>query len=85
MGRKVNISVQGRTEGGETRWFGPGDEVPAEFADSITNPDVWEDADEVPARSDNKAAWVDYAVAKGADREEAEASTKDDLVEQYGE
>jgi hypothetical protein len=37
-----------------------------------------------PAKSDNKAAWVDYAVAKGADREKSEAMKKADLVEQYG-
>lgn len=37
-----------------------------------------------PAKSDNKAAWVDYAVAQGADRGEAEGMTKVQLVEQYG-
>lgn len=43
-----------------------------------------EAADEAPSKSDNKAAWVDYAVTQGADRDEAEASTKAELVEQYG-
>lgn len=37
-----------------------------------------------PATSDRKADWVDWAVAQGADRDEAEAATKADLVEQYG-
>jgi hypothetical protein len=37
-----------------------------------------------PTQADNKATWVDYAVSKGADRDEAEASTKADLVERYG-
>ena len=37
-----------------------------------------------PAQADNKAAWVDWAVAQGADREDAEASTKADLIELYG-
>jgi hypothetical protein len=39
---------------------------------------------EVPAQSAKKADWVDYAVSQGADRDEADASTKDDLVQQYG-
>lgn len=37
-----------------------------------------------PARAARKADWVAYAVAQGADRTEAEASTKDDLVTAYG-
>lgn len=37
----------------------------------------------VPAKSATKAEWVDYAVSQGADREEAEASTKDALIETY--
>lgn len=40
---------------------------------------------EMPARSASKAAWVDYAVAKGADRTEAEALKRDELVDRYGE
>lgn len=40
--------------------------------------------DDRPAVNDRKAAWVDYAVAQGADRDDAEALTKDDLVDQYG-
>lgn len=39
---------------------------------------------EVPAKSDTKAAWVDYAVSQGAERDDAEASTKADLVDRYG-
>lgn len=37
-----------------------------------------------PAKTDNKAAWVDWAVVQGADRAEAEKSTKDDLITAYG-
>ena len=37
-----------------------------------------------PAQADNKAAWVDWAVRHGIDREEAEASTKAELIELYG-
>lgn len=37
-----------------------------------------------PAKSDNKAAWVDYAVTQGAERSEAEALTKAELTDRYG-
>lgn len=36
-----------------------------------------------PSKANNKAAWVDYAVEQGAERDEAEAMTKADLVERY--
>lgn len=39
---------------------------------------------ETPPRAANKAAWVDFAVSQGADRAEAEAMPKDDLVATYG-
>lgn len=37
-----------------------------------------------PTPSDVKAAWVDYAVARGESREEAEAMTKADLIDVFG-
>ena len=37
-----------------------------------------------PAKSAGKGQWVEFAVSQGADREEAEAQTKDQLIEQYG-
>ena len=37
-----------------------------------------------PSQADPKAAWVDYAVDQGADRETAESSTKQELISQYG-
>lgn len=39
---------------------------------------------EVPSRSDNKAAWVEYAVAQGTDQDEAKAMTKAALVDRFG-
>lgn len=36
--------------------------------------------DDRPAKSASKADWVEHAVAQGADREAADAATKDDLV-----
>ena len=41
-------------------------------------------AGEVPARSAAKPVWVDFAVARGKDRDVAEAMTKDQLVEEFG-
>lgn len=38
-----------------------------------------------PARSASKAEWVAYAVASGADQNDAEKLTKDELITQYGE
>lgn len=37
-----------------------------------------------PKQNDRKAAWVDYAVARGFDRGDADAMTKADLVEVLG-
>lgn len=41
-------------------------------------------ATDKPAASDRKTDWVDWAVTQGADRDDAEAATKADLVEKYG-
>lgn len=38
----------------------------------------------IPTKSANKDVWVAYAVTKGATQEEAEASTKEDLIAAYG-
>lgn len=40
--------------------------------------------DKAPAKSAAKGEWVDYAEKKGANREEAEGMTKEELVEKYG-
>lgn len=37
-----------------------------------------------PSRSGSKADWVEFAVAAGADREEAEAMTRDELIDEFG-
>lgn len=39
---------------------------------------------QLPARSASKTTWVDFAVAHGVDRSEAEAKTRDELADQYG-
>lgn len=38
-----------------------------------------------PKESDAKPAWVDYAVSRGMDADEANAYTKNDLIEHYKE
>jgi hypothetical protein len=41
-------------------------------------------APSAPTSSSLKSEWVDWAVTNGADPDEAEALTKDELVERYG-
>lgn len=38
----------------------------------------------IPAKSASKQDWIDYAVSQGATADEANAATKDQLIEQYG-
>lgn len=38
----------------------------------------------MPARTASKAAWVGWAISSGADPAVADASTKADLIAQYG-
>ena len=40
--------------------------------------------DQRPAKNAVKAEWVDFAVAHGMERAEAEDMTKDALIEQFG-
>lgn len=48
------------------------------------DPDVPSVPDKAPAASAPKSAWVGWAVANGADPDEAEAMTKSDLIEAFG-
>ncbi len=52
----------------------------------VTPADEETDADTPaePAKSASKAAWVEFAVAQGADRTAADAKTRDDLVDEFG-
>jgi hypothetical protein len=47
-------------------------------------PEDDESGDKVPAKYASKPEWEAYAVSKGASPEEAEASTKNDLIAKYG-
>ena len=63
------------------------DEAVAEPAEQAEQDTVTTEAPESsgrPAQNDSKSAWVDWAVTQGADRDEAEALTKAELVEFYG-
>lgn len=42
------------------------------------------DAPKQPAKSASQAAWVEWAVSQGADREAVKDAKRDDLVAQYG-
>lgn len=41
------------------------------------------DTDRVPAKVASKDVWVAYAVAHGMSQEDAEAATKDQLIDRY--
>lgn len=51
----------------------------AEYVDAPSD-----DTPDAPAQSAVKADWVDHAVGAGADRDEAEAMTKAELIERFG-
>jgi len=61
--------------------------VPEETPDEVVPETPVEPEPETPsapAKSAAKPEWVDYAVAQGADRGDAEKATKDELIELYG-
>lgn len=47
-------------------------------------PEVPTPPDKAPPQAAPKAEWIGWAVANGADPEDAEALTKADLIDQYG-
>lgn len=68
--------------------------VDGSYADrrAADDPDVWEpfeagqepQSDDRPAKSANKDAWVDHAVAQGWDRDTADSHTKEQLIQLFG-
>lgn len=76
------LTVARRTPAPETP-AAPADEVvaapeaPTEMAPA---PDPQPEAPDRPGVRDSKAAWVEYAVTQGMDRDEAEATSKPDLM-----
>ena len=62
------------------------DELPVEAALSqiVADQTAQAEGETPPAESALKGEWVDYAVSRGVPRDEAEAMTKAQLIEQYG-
>lgn len=85
---KLNTYVHVRDEAGENHVFGPDDTVPGWARQAITNPNVWEGADESsetssdePPRSGKGSgveAWLAYAESKGIDM--PEDASRDDVI-----
>lgn len=57
-----------------------GDGEPETVSDEDTDS---EEESEAPGGNASKAEWVEYAVSRGADREEAESKTRDELRDKY--
>lgn len=68
--------LQGLVDAGKGNWSLVGEETHASSEG--------DDGPQRPAKTDNKAAWVDWAVSQGAERAEADKATKDDLIKAYG-
>lgn len=60
------------------------DPVPKADQESTPPPTPPAESTERPKDYDNKPEWVEYAVSKGAGRDEAEGLTKPELIELYG-
>jgi hypothetical protein len=76
----------------QARAFNPGDDVPdsaveGEHAWLVLGEDVEPVAGarlERPANSASHAAWVEFAVGEGAEREAAEGMTRKELIAEFG-
>jgi hypothetical protein len=68
--QEADVSTKAVTDHGDKAVTAHGDKSPAGL--------------EEPKKSGSKPDWVEYAVSKGADRDEAEASNRDDLAAAYG-
>lgn len=75
-GSEREAELERLVDAGEGNWSRVDEEPPTDGEG--------DDTPRRPAKTDNKAAWVDWAVSQGAERDEAEKATKDDLVKAYG-
>ncbi len=66
MARRLTAYVTLLDENGDRHTFGPDDDVPAEFAERITNPDVWSGKAEPKGEEPKRDAKAD---TKGEDDE----------------
>lgn len=83
--KKFGLVAEGKVSGGlaPTR-AGDGSELDNSGSESasVESEPGSEDEDKPPATSAPKAEWVAYATDHGLSKEEAEASTKEQLIEQ---
>lgn len=63
-----------------TPWVEPGEE-----AVEPPRGDMPPDAPPLPKRTENRAAWTEFAVSQGMDRAQAASMTKAELIEQFTE
>lgn len=72
--------------GGASGQTPPGGDAAGATPQVTGDDDRGNDSDEPtrPAQTGAKALWVDYAVARGMEREEAEAMTRAELIEKFG-
>lgn len=70
-----------RVPGPDTHAVAPIDGEPAQTDDAEVPGPV---AVEQPSRTAAKSLWVDYAVAHGMTRQDADGHTKAELIEQFG-
>jgi len=76
--------VAQRLAKGQIRRVNPDGSPWAPAAEAEHAPEQGVSAPKRPAVNEPKAAWVAWAVHNGADPEQAEAATKQDLIEAYG-
>jgi hypothetical protein len=82
---KKGVRKQSVVKAHEEQVEAAGDSFPTATPVNAPEPDeADEEVAEAPPKSATKGEWVDFAVSQGAEREEAEGYTKQDLVEIYG-
>lgn len=62
----------------------PAPSILAQPAPAAGEADVPDGPGPIPAKSADKPTWVAYAVSQGMSEDDANAATKDQLIEQYG-
>ncbi|WP_280410694.1 hypothetical protein [Nocardia asiatica] len=81
-----NVNPGAGVGGGESGQTPPDSDAAGATPQATGDGDLGNNSDEParPAQTGAKALWVDYAVARGMEREEAEAMTRAELIEKFG-
>lgn len=93
MARRLSTTVHVHGPDGQSRSFGPGDDVPEWVEAAIANPDVWAapppasepaELNEPPraGKGSSREAWADYATRVGV--ELGEDATRDEIIAAVG-